>query len=569
MAGFLNQQWLDENEQRTYPFDDRCTMVDDDGNLVPAELLTDVRLLFNKEYGNGAYITSIMVSDLLVTVTFAVVKDDPFLDEGDHSYTPTSYDLGILPIAVVQAPKRDALKGRTFFLDPLEDGVGGWVSFGEGVANNGIWSFSTPQQSSLHMRVFSAISVEGVQTIGPKNSTTVLDGLVKMVGKTGVVTSVETRDIYDGETLVEEEAKCLVISLDSEYPENFYLLAGPCGVRPDSENCGKEGITSVASVAPDENGNINLLLDGMVVAYPAKYIAGEGGTDQPIGLALNLQLDFSTVLNIEDLCEYKEPRINPDGSFPGEISGDCEEGEITLPPIGECYCQDWTNDPPLQLDIWWDPDPGDPMLSTYLLEFAGMGPNELYRIYSDPTQPPETQKRVYIHCGIGAWQLFEGDEIQTFWFGAMNEDCETLTDVEEEDQTYTVAMGPQMPIDEDNPPAAPSSGFTISQISPATPTLDWMGIYCRKHRRIYVLDSDPDHEIRLNLVSTNGVISHMRWVHYYQGTMIPSQSDDLEYYEPNPGPFWRSTLLWTDPQTQIEYEIYIQSLQTDQGALCD
>jgi hypothetical protein len=526
MSTYLNQQWLDENEQRNYPLDSLATLIDDQGNNLPNEIITDLRVLFDRKLGDGAYISSIMVSELLVTVTIVAVETDPFIAQGEGDDIVTG-DLGIQPLAVVQASRREAGKGQTFKLEPLQDGVAGWISFGQGISQTGTWAFSSATQSCLHARAYSRIDYGGVTTVGPDTSTLTLDGLVKILGRSGVQTEIATRDIYSDDTLVEADATCLIINLDTANPTNFALLAGECGVRPDSDNCGKEGIRFFASVAPDVNGNINLLFDPYFVGYPIQYKDEEGYEDytEYIGLALELRLGEDAEINIEDLCGTREPRINPDGTFPGDTEGECNADPPELPDIESCFCEDVGADTPLQMDIWHQPDVGDPVLETILMLYSGTGPGDRYRAFTE-INPPGDVREVYVHCAIGAWQMLEDGEYRVFWFGSMDSQCEDVREgIEEDDITYTVSIGPQLEIDSDEDPIAPAPSLYVTQnFGVAQPIV---GTYCRKYRGRYEMLGNPAYELRISL-EPGPILGIMRYQFYENGVPLTDQTGILE-----------------------------------------
>ena len=83
MSSILNNNWYNLNSTRKYPLDDGCTGIDDVGKLFPATLITDLHLRLNKSVGVGAMISSIVVSNTLVSVTFLAIN---------HPILPSLYD---------------------------------------------------------------------------------------------------------------------------------------------------------------------------------------------------------------------------------------------------------------------------------------------------------------------------------------------------------------------------------------------------------------------------------------------------------------------------------------------
>ena len=71
-----NQDWYDLNESRTWPFDDTAGLLDSSGKRLPNDLIADVYLRFPIEYGDRAFVSSLTISNSIVTVTFLATGAD-------------------------------------------------------------------------------------------------------------------------------------------------------------------------------------------------------------------------------------------------------------------------------------------------------------------------------------------------------------------------------------------------------------------------------------------------------------------------------------------------------------
>jgi len=187
----VNLQWLDENEQRSYPLDERATRKTVNGLELPNDILADMILYFPDNIGCEAFVSSVHISDQLVTVTLCVSCDNPFRHQGPN--VSIDHPLGIIPIGVIQATKAKAARSQVVSIQPLVSGVGGWAVFGKGVRQSGIWSFDNSSGSLIAPRACRTYPYQGIRSIGIKNTDTKLDGDVRIEGQGGVSTSIESR----------------------------------------------------------------------------------------------------------------------------------------------------------------------------------------------------------------------------------------------------------------------------------------------------------------------------------------------------------------------------------------
>jgi hypothetical protein len=254
-----NQHWYSLNEGIAYPVDESATSVDDAGLRMQNNIITDIHLRWPRGLGHYAFISSLTVTDTLVSVTFLV------------SY---ALDVAVLkPLAVISLP-RPVVEGRQYPIDPQADGVGGWIVFGSGVSSETKYRarFSTPQQSFLTVRAarsYAPLAITGMRTLA---SVTPLEGIVRLHATEPLQIVGEDREI-DG--VLRTVAVIRLVDTAIETPRQdtttaaltsvFQQFTGPCGSRPDSNTCAKPPIEFINAVGPDCDGLITLQIKGFAL----------------------------------------------------------------------------------------------------------------------------------------------------------------------------------------------------------------------------------------------------------------------------------------------------------------
>lgn len=261
-----NQNWYDLNSVRSYPLDDRATRTGDDGSRLRNDILVDANLRFPAHLGQYAHLSSLAVTPGLVTATFLACPD------------PLAAPDTFVPLAAVTA-RRPLARDRHVAVTPLYPGVGGWVVFGD-TDEPFAARFSTPLQGLLLARCarpYRALPVESVRKLGVA---TPLTGIVALKGIGDVVVEAADR-VVEGVS-----RKVVVVRLNSFSANRnvFDLYKGPCGKRPETGNCDKEGVQYINTVGPDCNGNVDLVFVGDTEVTP--YDGSSEGIvlDHPLGL---------------------------------------------------------------------------------------------------------------------------------------------------------------------------------------------------------------------------------------------------------------------------------------------
>lgn len=260
-----NQNWYDLQAARRYPLDDRSTGVDDAGQLMRDSILVDCHLRFPSTLGQYAYIQGITVAPQLVTIVFGVAAD---LD-----------DPSPVTVAAVSLP-RTTPQNVNHEVTPLIEGVAGWIVLGAGLAEEFVGRYSTPIQTLLAQRTARPYRPLPVPTLGKLGLAASLQNIVTLSAQSPLI--VEQRTVAVDGALVQ----ALVFELDTtltingQSPLQTYL--GPCAQRPESNTCPKPTIQTLNGIAPDCNGNINLVFNGLT---PYRFPVGGVDIATDVGLA--------------------------------------------------------------------------------------------------------------------------------------------------------------------------------------------------------------------------------------------------------------------------------------------
>ena len=280
----VTRDFLNDNEFRKYPFDERATFDEGDLDLNEMDprplnsLLTDMRLMLPKSLAASAFVSGISSSKSLVTVTIMgnPIVQNTFYDpygpvDVDLASLPTSLNeqysmLGSMVLARVQVKRSAALPGQVVPLIPVEPGVGGWVVFGSGILNDGIWSFSGPKASSLSFQCVTRYDYGGVKSLGRKGFDTSVSGKVTLAGQGGV-------------EVVEDDLGLAIRFAGSnlQVRQGLDSFKGDCGGRPESDTCLFPPIRSINGIVPQGPSR-----ELVIVLDKPMYATIEGSGDDEI-----------------------------------------------------------------------------------------------------------------------------------------------------------------------------------------------------------------------------------------------------------------------------------------------
>ena len=306
-----SQNWYDQNQSRSWPFDDSAGLLDAFGKRLPDNLIADLYLKFPRAYGDRAFVSSLTVGTRIVTATF--------LGTG----------AGFFPLASISLAKPVEV-GVHYSLESLVPGVGGWIVFGNGIDNEEIQTFRFVDalQSVLLAQTARKYDRLPVQSLGKVFTDPVLTGLVRLQGGNDIETRKEEREI-DGVTRDVAVIRLKDKLTGGDGARNLLeLYAGDCGKRPESRNCGDpEPIEFINTVAPDCCGNIFIEFRGCA---EIESIEGECGVVIDCGFGLGAA------------CVTQDRLPDEHGRLPNEYDDRCPnhdevEGEGEPPATTDEY----------------------------------------------------------------------------------------------------------------------------------------------------------------------------------------------------------------------------------------
>ncbi|TXH13214.1 MAG: hypothetical protein E6R03_11725 [Hyphomicrobiaceae bacterium] len=266
--------WYNLHSTRGYPLDDAATGTSDDGGRLPFDILTDVHLRFPGELGHHVFLGGLTVTERLVTAIFLAA------DEIDNPQRVT-------PIASVSLLK-PVNEGVNIAVRALYPQVGGFIVFGD-TTENYVGRFSTPRQGLLAPRTARPYKSLPVTSLRRLTNAVGLTGLVGLQGQNDVAITTEVINTQNGPELA------LVFQLAQGAASENVLAKyiGPCGARPESDNCGAPAIEAINGAIPDCNGNIDIKFCHLTTA-PLTDCNGSASAGVH-GVVLDLNVGFNEV----------------------------------------------------------------------------------------------------------------------------------------------------------------------------------------------------------------------------------------------------------------------------------
>jgi hypothetical protein len=279
----IGNNWLNAQASRPYPLDDSASGVANDGTVLKDDILVDLHIRWPKLAGQYVFLGGITVTSRIITAVF-LAADSP---------TTTS---GFVPLASVTV-QQPATRYRYYNLEPMYPGVGGFVAFGD-TQEEFTARFSSPFQSLLSPKVgrpYDELPIPSIRKLGRADG---LTGLVKLVAGSDLQIVKETINVEG------EQRDAIVIRLVSPTATNSSILSkyiGPCGTRPESRNCARDGVETVNGVSPDCDGNLQIDFRGLLMS-PFQSCGAGVTLDQNLGIADVCIAPVRTRFIGEDLC---------------------------------------------------------------------------------------------------------------------------------------------------------------------------------------------------------------------------------------------------------------------------
>jgi len=293
-----NAHWYSRNEGIAYPLADQATRLDDTGQVLPGNLLVDLRLVWPWELGRYAFLSGLTIGPKLVSLTISASTD------------LTSSHVEPLAYLAVTNPT----PGRVYTLLAAQAHVAGYIVFGSGIQEEPVlrsWRFAHAQQS-----YFAASAARGRPA--PPIEAFRIDGQIERLQDV-VELQIEPPLRYRVEELIidSQPVQAVVLELADVEPRSgrdsvLFQFAGPCAGRPESHTCGDpQPVEWLNTVQPDCDGLVTLDFEGCAIVRQLH---------DPCGVVLSC--DF-------DLSQACPPPGWPDasGKLPGQF-----DPEVITPP---------------------------------------------------------------------------------------------------------------------------------------------------------------------------------------------------------------------------------------------
>lgn len=328
-----NQNWYNLNESRDYPLDDTASAVSDSEERLPQNIISDMRVRWPDWAGKYAFLGSVAVTNGAVTVTVLVAPD---LENAASKY---------IPIGVTSVPLASLEEGRQYSLESMYPGAFGYVVFGSGVLNNYNGRFAKPEQTLLAPRAARPHAGLPVTGLGKLYDQVPLTGLVILNAADPLQITHDVRTIDGVErdaiifSLVEETD---TVDTASAFTSVFEEMSGPCGERPESDNCGTPTpIEYINAVPPDCDGVVEIEFKGCAVT---------GRNTEDCSIIIDCDMGTSDtceppfIPTISGLLPSEFTPVIPTPPIPPEPTPTPEDSisePVIIPPGGLPYCDNF------------------------------------------------------------------------------------------------------------------------------------------------------------------------------------------------------------------------------------
>lgn len=251
-------EWLNGNESRSYPIHDSASRQARDGALLPNNLIVDANIMIPRSAGQFVYISSVGRTSGLFTLTLLASEFSPFCPDSS-----SSSGVPFVPLAVLRVAQ-PIVAYKNYAIEALYPGVGGWIALGGGALESDrlFQLFDGPEATLIGPRSVRAYPDAGVASLGKSNNGAALTGLVTVAGLAGVTKTFKATRTIDG---VDREVAVIAVDRDAQGVAQLQAFAGECGGRPHVGTCKKAVVTQINNVFPDDDGNIELVIENAVV----------------------------------------------------------------------------------------------------------------------------------------------------------------------------------------------------------------------------------------------------------------------------------------------------------------
>jgi len=225
MVAFTGQNWLDANAGRSYPLLDGVSQTSTSGFVLPDDVIVDMRLAAPASYNSTQfYISQVAAYGSGLVLTISVE--------------------GTGPVASVTVPLLGFVPYNVYTVAPLPGyEVGGTIVIGGGAsaiaAASGVYNFLLAATQILPTVIFPTLpAVTSITFVDAFGVSTELTGAVVITAGANATLAVSGQQLQ--------------FSMDSGV-----VLNDPCGTDPGGTR--RNPIRTIAGVAPDSDGNIDLI----------------------------------------------------------------------------------------------------------------------------------------------------------------------------------------------------------------------------------------------------------------------------------------------------------------------
>lgn len=316
-------EWLNGNESRSYPVHDSASRQALDGSLLPNNLIVDANLYLPRSAGRFVYISSVGRTSGLFTLTLLASEYSPFCP-GSSSSSPVFAPLAVLRVS------QPVVRFKNYAIEALYPGVGGWLALGGGALETSqlFQRFEDPeatQLSSRSVRVYDDLPVTSLGKAG-----IALTGLITLKGQAGVIKTYKATRTIDS---VEREVAVIALDRTAQDATKLEAFAGSCGGRPHVNTCIKRVITQINDVFPDDNGDIELVIENAVVGDIGDGMVVDGETSLS---------EVCRTLNPPHIPhDIFGPEPQPSSSSQGPSSSLSSLSSSSASALPDYYCEDF------------------------------------------------------------------------------------------------------------------------------------------------------------------------------------------------------------------------------------
>lgn len=254
-SNVYNSNWFSGNLVRKYPLDSMASCVDDAGNYLLDDIITDINISFPRSLGEYCYVSSVNITAKLVSILIS---------------------CNGIPIAAC-CVQRPTYIDRYYTLDSLHDGVAGVIAIGlDSLAVTGKWKFSDGASSRILPTCCTVYDPPAVLSISRTDDSTPMTGDILLTAGNDIeLTTKNITILKEPGSVATKEVKAIFIGLrlNSQVLKE-YITA--CEKATEADTCDRTYISVFGGASPECDGNINIvsrtdtihiepLLDGVLV----------------------------------------------------------------------------------------------------------------------------------------------------------------------------------------------------------------------------------------------------------------------------------------------------------------